>query len=70
MYRLDAGQPAAPRSNLRLGLYITERIVAAHAGTIVVESSTERGTTFMIRLPKRAPIRSSLNSIEPNYSNR
>jgi signal transduction histidine kinase len=53
MHRIEADKPVAPRENLGLGLYITERIVAAHAGTIAVESSEEKGTTFTIRLPKR-----------------
>ena len=39
--------------NLGLGLYITERIVAAHGGRIAVESTEENGTTFTVRLPKR-----------------
>jgi signal transduction histidine kinase len=56
MHRLEADKPVAPRENLGLGLYITERIVAAHAGTIDVESSEEKGTTFTIHLPKRLPI--------------
>jgi signal transduction histidine kinase len=53
MHRVDGDKPGAPTSNLGLGLYITERIVAAHAGTIDVESSDEKGTTFTICLPKR-----------------
>jgi signal transduction histidine kinase len=55
MYRIDGGKPVAPRANLGLGLYITERVVVAHGGTIGVESSDEKGTTFTIRLPKRVP---------------
>jgi signal transduction histidine kinase len=54
MYRIEGDKPVAPRENLGLGLYITERIVAAHGGTIGVESSEDRGTTFTIRLPTRA----------------
>jgi signal transduction histidine kinase len=50
---LQFKQLFAPRSNLGLGLYVTERIVAAHGGTIDVESSEEKGTTFTIYLPKR-----------------
>jgi signal transduction histidine kinase len=37
-----------------LGLYISERIVSAHGGSIHVSSTTE-GTTFTLRLPRRAP---------------
>jgi signal transduction histidine kinase len=38
--------------NLGLGLYIAERIVSAHNGTIDVRSSAEAGTLFTIRLPR------------------
>lgn len=51
--RLRAGQPAArDMSNLGLGLYIAERIAAAHDGCIGVESSESAGTTFTVRLPR------------------
>ena len=53
LYRIEGDKPVAPRENLGLGLYITERIVAAHGGTIGVESSDEHGTTFTIHLPRR-----------------
>ena len=44
----------APRSaGLGLGLYIVERIVHAHGGTILVESNARDGTTFIVRLPRR-----------------
>jgi signal transduction histidine kinase len=51
--RLRSGE-AAPRdsSNLGLGLYIAERIVTAHGGTIEVRSSAEAGTLFTVRLPR------------------
>ena len=34
-----------------LGLFLTQRIVAAHHGTIGVESDPEQGTTFRVTLP-------------------
>ena len=52
LYRVDGDKPVAPREGLGLGLYIAERIVAAHGGTINVESSEEHGTTFTIHLPR------------------
>jgi len=54
MHRIEGDKPVAPRQNLGLGLYITGRIVAAHGGTVGVESSEHKGTTFTIRLPTRA----------------
>jgi signal transduction histidine kinase len=42
-----------PWASLGLGLYIAERIVSAHRGTIEVQSSAESGTTFTVRLPRR-----------------
>lgn len=37
---------------LGLGLYISRQIVAAHKGTIQVESSDATGSVFVVRLPK------------------
>jgi signal transduction histidine kinase len=37
---------------LGLGLYIVREIVMAHAGSAVVDSSPEAGTTFTLRLPR------------------
>ena len=51
--RFQSDRPAARDSgNLGLGLYIAERIVSAHNGTIDVRSSAEAGTLFTIRLPR------------------
>ena len=41
--------------HLGLGLYIVDRIVRAHHGTIQVDSAHDRGTTFTVRLPRRSP---------------
>lgn len=45
---------AAERS-IGLGLYIVSQIVAAHGGTIAVDSTAEAGTTFTIELPRCPP---------------
>jgi signal transduction histidine kinase len=42
-----------PTGGLGLGLYIAERIIAAHDGGIEVESSELGGTTFTVYLPQR-----------------
>ncbi|MGA9657767.1 MAG: HAMP domain-containing sensor histidine kinase [Asticcacaulis sp.] len=41
------------RSNLGLGLFITNEIVKSHAGKIDVRSTEADGTSFVITLPKR-----------------
>lgn len=50
--RLRGGDSARYAHNLGLGLYIAERIITAHDGTIAVSSSDEAGTLFRIRLPR------------------
>lgn len=42
------------RRHLGLGLFIVDKIVEAHEGTIEVHSTAESGTTFTIHLPKSA----------------
>ena len=52
--RLAHAHAAPPNANnLGLGLYIAERIVTAHGGTIEVQSSKDSGTTFTVSLPRR-----------------
>ena len=42
------------KRHLGLGLYIVDKIVTAHGGTIAVQSTKKDGTTFSIKLPRRA----------------
>lgn len=39
--------------HLGLGLFIVDKIVGAHGGTVDVRSTDESGTTFTVRLPKK-----------------
>jgi signal transduction histidine kinase len=43
---------ARDRRHLGLGLYIVDKIVAAHGGSVDVRSSKEQGTTFTVHLPR------------------
>lgn len=43
---------ARDKRHLGLGLYIVNKIVTAHGGTIEVTSTQAAGTTFMVRLPR------------------
>ncbi len=49
---VSEGQPAAPSSNLGIGLYIAREIVRAHGGSIKVTSTEEEGTAFAVTLPR------------------
>jgi len=50
-YRVDKGR-ARDEGGTGLGLTIVQEVVRAHRGTIEVESSVGRGTTFRVRLPQ------------------
>ena len=45
---------AAKTRGLGLGLYIVERIVAAHGGTVSARSDAAEGTRFSVKLPRTA----------------
>jgi signal transduction histidine kinase/PAS domain-containing protein len=50
---------------LGLGLFIVRELARSHRGSVDVRSSEEEGTTFTVRLPRRAlPPRASLSGIE------
>jgi signal transduction histidine kinase len=52
--RLKSGDapPPTDSNSLGLGLYIVERIVTAHGGTVDVSSSEDAGTEFAVHLPR------------------
>ena len=50
----DASKPKPDDGHLGLGLYIVDKIVAAHNGTVDVSSDENEGTTFTVRLPRAA----------------
>jgi signal transduction histidine kinase len=50
-FQRPAGDLAAHGDGLGLGLFIAERIVAAHGGTIAVRSNADEGTIFVVTMP-------------------
>ncbi|WNO52822.1 sensor histidine kinase [Stakelama saccharophila] len=49
---VDRGFQGAGSTNLGLGLFIAHKIVAAHGGTLSVDSGPDSGTTFTAVVPK------------------
>jgi phosphoserine phosphatase RsbU/P len=54
MKSLGVQRAGGDRRHLGLGLYIVDKVVRAHGGSITLDSSAERGTTFTIHLPRGA----------------
>ncbi|WP_347710538.1 sensor histidine kinase [Pseudomonas koreensis] len=50
-YSKHSGEEQGTSSGLGLGLFIATQIVEGHGGTVAVESTLERGTTFSVSLP-------------------
>jgi signal transduction histidine kinase len=50
---MKGGAANRDRRHLGLGLYIVDKIVEAHGGTIGVRSSEGHGTTVTVSLPRR-----------------
>jgi len=48
----QAAKPQGRSDGLGLGLYISQRIVSAHGGAIVVSSTQDTGTRFDVTLPR------------------
>ncbi|HVI23260.1 MAG TPA: PAS domain-containing sensor histidine kinase, partial [Myxococcales bacterium] len=51
-FRSEKDRKEDQSSGLGLGLYITQKIVLAHSGSIEVRSTHEEGTCFTVRLPR------------------
>jgi signal transduction histidine kinase len=51
-FKRGTGGAQRSRQGLGLGLHVARRLVEAHRGTIGVESSAERGTCFVVELPR------------------
>lgn len=49
-------KPTAGESSTGLGLSIVRRIITAHGGSIIVESTVGEGTTFFVTIPKSPEI--------------
>jgi signal transduction histidine kinase len=49
---VQGGDSDRERTGLGLGLFIVKEIVAAHRGTITVNSTQNEGTIFSVRLPR------------------
>ncbi len=60
--RFERAVPVQHYGGLGLGLYITRNIVEAHGGSIHVASSEDRGSTFVIEVPRHAVLADSTSA--------
>ena len=63
-FRGSRPRPDASRG-LGLGLFIVKEIARAHGGTVQVSSTADHGTTFVVRLPRRANRSLAFDSRQP-----
>jgi signal transduction histidine kinase len=59
-FRQAVSSGAKGAGGFGLGLYIVKNLVETHRGDVEVESEVGRGSTFRVRLPKRATKRAAL----------
>lgn len=64
-FQRPVGDISAHGDGLGLGLYIAERIVAAHGGKISVRSSAEEGTIFAVTIPASVSRRGQRPAVQP-----
>ena len=62
---LARGNGEGGAHSIGLGLFIARAIVSAHGGEIGVRSSSDRGTTFTVRLPKSNSTDSAASARQP-----
>lgn len=67
---LHDGQNAKNPTGLGLGLYIANEIVSAHRGTIEVNSTEKGGTTFTVKIPRHAALKTAPTDRLPLASDR
>ena len=60
-----SAEEAKESSHLGIGLYIAREIVEAHSGKIIVTSTAQDGTTFVVRLPRQKESSGGGGSLHP-----